>query len=178
MQARREASYPSQLTVSYCAEQISVLNGRTISDSIDVGRVSGFKAAAQSPPFKTDMWEHTTALGRGNYTITLVGGGNCYHGQIQLYLDDQMIGEVLDWYCAVTTYPFIHKVPNVHIAQSGSHSLRGEVVGKFKKSQDYWICLTEIQFQRDSIGDESSNIGVNAANCVTPAPRIQPMDES
>eukprot|EP00959_Pyramimonas_sp_CCMP1952_P307801 6441846-Pyramimonas_sp.AAC.3 len=108
---------------------MKVCKGRNISDSIDVGRVAGFKAAAQSPPSRWDRWECTVSLGRGNYTITVLGGGNCYHGQLQLSLDGSKIGETMDWYCAVTTYPYTHKVVNVSIAQSGTHTLQGEVVG-------------------------------------------------
>eukprot|EP00976_Prorocentrum_cordatum_P032784 667615-Prorocentrum_minimum.AAC.7 len=155
---------------------MKVCKGRNISDSIDVGRVAGFKAAAQSPPSRWDRWECTVSLGRGNYTITVLGGGNCYHGQLQLSLDGSKIGETMDWYCAVTTYPYTHKVVNVSIAQSGTHTLQGEVVGKYKKAQDYWICLTEIQFDR--IDGSASNEAPDSYNTPMPPPRPMDIDDT
>jgi hypothetical protein len=112
--------------VPYCSESISVKRGRPISDSIDVGRISGLKSAAQSPPARNDMcvltlpgrmltltrrvltypccvltlprWECLVDIGRGVYDITCTGGANCYHGKLQLYLNEVKCGRVLDWY--------------------------------------------------------------------------------
>lgn len=154
LQERRELSYPDTVVVPYCSESIQVKRGRPISDSIDVGRISGLKSAAQSPPARNDMWECLVDIGRGVYDITCTGGANCYHGKLQLYLNGVKCGRVLDWYCEATCHPISFYVCGVRVEESGAHTLRGEVVGKAPKSNDFWICLNEIKFQRTTPAGE------------------------
>ena len=147
-QERRELSYPDTVVVPYCSESIQVKRGRPISDSIDVGRISGLKSAAQSPPARNDMWECLVDIGRGVYDITCTGGANCYHGKLQLYLNGVKCGRVLDWYCEATCHPISFYVCGVRVEESGAHTLRGEVVGKAPKSNDCACALRALKPRR------------------------------
>lgn len=148
LQARRDSAYPEEVSIQYCSDCVRVKRGRPISNSIDVGRISGLKSAAQSPPSKHDTWEVVTDLGRGDYDVQVTGGANCYHGKLQLYLDGQKLGRVLDWFSDTTCHPISFTICGVHIEVPGKHTLKGEVVGKACKSNDYWVCLNEIKFLR------------------------------